>query len=194
MSVRALVLLAALLVIPACGGESTRDVALAELRSAGWDESEAVCYVDGVIEELGADALSAEAEMSPEMLDGLYRVSTGCRLNDDDPLRIDGPIGFGELTERDLNNDVDAMTEEEIVAWAEQYGLDAGPLAADVASLRRDALDALTVTRGHSLAEARCIVDWLYEELGKQGLDLLSAPTPEVAAAETAAIEECVEE
>ncbi|MGI9601037.1 MAG: hypothetical protein ACR2QE_04075 [Acidimicrobiales bacterium] len=179
------------LLVAGCGGDSGRDEAIAELQGAGWSVEEATCYVDATIEAIGPDALSSSADLSPEHLDTLYQVSSGCRLTADEPLQLDESIGFGELTERDLNDALTEMTDEELIAWAALYGFDAGPLAADVAELRDQALDDLTITRGFELTEAQCIIDFLFRRFGKAGLDLGAVPTAEVAGAEADAIDTC---
>lgn len=179
------------LVVTACGGAGAREQAIADLRGAGWSEQEATCYVDATIETVGVEALDPTAELSPERLDAMYAVTSRCRLAPEDPLELDESIGYGELTERDLNNSLSEMTEEELIEWASLYGFDAGPLSADVADLRDDALDDLIITRHFELVEAQCIVDFLYRRLGKAGLDLGAAPTAEVVATEAEAIAAC---
>ncbi|MDH3706969.1 MAG: hypothetical protein OES57_12940 [Acidimicrobiia bacterium] len=178
-------------VVAACGGDGGREQAIAELVAAGWSDGEATCYVDATIDLAGAEALDPGAELSSEHLDTLYEVASRCRLTADEPLELGQSIGFGELTERDLNDALSEMTDDELIEWASLYGFDAGPLAADIAELRDRALDDLTITRGFELVEAQCIIDFLYRRLGKVGLDLGAAPTAEVAATEGEAIAAC---
>ncbi len=180
------------MVLSGCGDDDgLRGRSLAELVDAGWSVTEATCFVDAALESVGPTAFDAEAELSPEQLDAIYAVSKSCRVGGDEDLALNDPIGYGEITEQDLNDAPSELSEAELLEWADKWDLDAGPAGADPATLRREAIEDLTVSRGFTVGEAECIADSMMNAVGPRGLDFKSVPAADVVDAERAAIAAC---
>ncbi len=180
---RLLLLAAPVAFAAACGGASGESI------SSGLPEDQAACFDAAMIEQLGPDALSGE--LTSERLAAMFEATSACRLRGASRITVTERIGFGELEEQDLNNAIEAMSIDEVADQADRVGKNGGYLTEEESDLRREALDDLILGSQFTLDEAQCIVDYMFEALGKRGLNFATTVDAEVVAADTDARTAC---
>ncbi len=171
--------------VAACSG------APADSISSGLPEEQAACFDAAMIEALGPDALAVDAELTPARLEAMFEATTACRLRGAGSISVTERVGFGELQEQDLNNDIEAMSVDDVADQADRVGKNGGYLTEEESDLRHAALDDLILGSQFTLEEAQCIVDFMFDALGKRGLDFATTVDAEVVATDTDARAAC---